>query len=121
MIVQQLMIPVTVTAEQIVEYGHASGDLNPLHMDPESAKAQGYRDRIAHGLLMMGICSSQITEALGQKPERLSAKFKDIFYPDDPLQLELEVASDGAGTGSLTGQDGTVKIALEFGLKGGNP
>ncbi|MCM3087944.1 MaoC family dehydratase [Bhargavaea ginsengi] len=121
MTVQQLVIPLTVTAEQIVDYGHASGDLNPIHMDPEAARAHGYRDRIAHGLLMMGICSSRITEALGGKPERLVAKFKDIVYPDDQLQLELEVTSDGEGTGSLNGPDGSVKIALEFGPKGGNP
>ncbi|MFC7364232.1 MULTISPECIES: MaoC family dehydratase [Bhargavaea] len=121
MTMQQLMIPVTVTAEQVVDYGHASGDLNPIHMDPEAARAHGYRDRIAHGLLMMGICSSRITEALGEKPGRLSAKFKDIVYPDEPLQLELEIGADGEGAGSLIGPDGKVKVALEFGLKGGNP
>ncbi|KZE38967.1 hypothetical protein AV656_08700 [Bhargavaea cecembensis] len=121
MTMQQLMIPVTVTSRQIEEYGHASGDLNPLHMDPEAAKKEGYRDQIVHGLLMMGICWSRITETLGQKPERLSAKFKDIVYPDEQLLLELEVSSDGEGTGSLTGPDGTVKVALEFGHKGGNP
>lgn len=121
MTVQQLVIPFTVSARQIEDYGHASGDLNPLHMDPEVAKREGYRDRVAHGLLMMGICSSRITEALGQKPERLSAKFKDIVYPGEQLQLELEVTPDGEGTGNLTGPDGTLKVALEFGPKGGNP
>ena len=34
-----------------------SGDHNPLHTDDEHARAAGYRERIAHGLLVLSITS----------------------------------------------------------------
>lgn len=35
-------------------YARASGDDNPVHLDPAAARAIGLSDQIAHGMLVMG-------------------------------------------------------------------
>lgn len=40
--------------EAIGRYARASGDDNPVHLDPAAARAIGLSDQIAHGMLVMG-------------------------------------------------------------------
>jgi 3-hydroxybutyryl-CoA dehydratase len=40
------------TGADIDAFAKASGDHNPLHMDREFAREQGFADRIAHGMLL---------------------------------------------------------------------
>jgi acyl dehydratase len=47
----------TITADEIASFCALSGDHNPLHTDDEHARAAGYRERIAHGLLVLSITS----------------------------------------------------------------
>lgn len=42
---------VTVTEAHIVWFAGLTGDFNPLHMDAEAAKANGFGRTIAHGML----------------------------------------------------------------------
>lgn len=44
--------PIDVAAIQ--RYARASGDDNPVHLDPAAARAIGLSDQIAHGMLVMG-------------------------------------------------------------------
>ena len=53
----------TVTEADVVLFAGVSGDVNPLHLDHEFAKATMFRGRIAHGLLT----ASFISTALGNK------------------------------------------------------
>lgn len=48
--------PVTVLLRQadLPRYAEASGDLNPIHLDPAAAKEAGLPGVIAHGMLTMG-------------------------------------------------------------------
>jgi len=39
------------TAEQIERFAEVSGDANPLHVDTDAARAAGFQDRIAHGVM----------------------------------------------------------------------
>ncbi len=50
-------------------YAGASGDFNPIHIDPEFAKAVGLPNTILHGLYMMGLVARAATEAAGGDPE----------------------------------------------------
>ena len=45
----------TVPQAQIDAYAEASGDHNPIHVDPDFAQSVGLPGAIAHGLLSMGI------------------------------------------------------------------
>ncbi len=43
-------------------YAGASGDFNPIHIDPEFAKAVGLPNTILHGLYMMGLVARAAAE-----------------------------------------------------------
>ena len=47
----------TVTETDIILYAGITGDLNPAHIDAESAKAGMFGQRIAHGMLSAGFIS----------------------------------------------------------------
>lgn len=56
-----------------VRYAGASGDMNPLHYDPEFARTvPPAHDVIAHGMFSMGLASRLVTEFAGG-PERVRA------------------------------------------------
>lgn len=47
----------TVTAETIADFSKYSGDLNPLHNDPEFARQIGYPSVVAHGAIQQALLS----------------------------------------------------------------
>jgi acyl dehydratase len=47
----------TVTEADIVNFAGVSGDFNPLHMDAEFAKESLFGQRVAHGVLVLGIAT----------------------------------------------------------------
>lgn len=52
-----------VTQEKINQYAEASGDLNPLHIDPEFGKTTFYGGTIAHGLLTLAYISEMMAKS----------------------------------------------------------
>ena len=52
-------------------YAGASGDFNPIHIDPEFAKAVGLPQNILHGLYSMAQVARAHTEAAGGDPRAL--------------------------------------------------
>lgn len=46
--------------ERITAYAMASGDHNPIHLDPAYARAAGLPSTIAHGLFTMGVAAAQV-------------------------------------------------------------
>ena len=55
-----------VTQEKVNQYAEASGDFNPLHIDPEFAKTTFYGGTIAHGLLSLAYISEMMTKAFAK-------------------------------------------------------
>jgi acyl dehydratase len=49
--------------EDLVRYAEASGDSNPLHLDPAFARRAGFPDVIVHGMLAMAFLGRLVTEA----------------------------------------------------------
>jgi acyl dehydratase len=45
----------TILDADIIGFAGLSGDFNPLHIDDEAAREQGYERRIAHGMLVASI------------------------------------------------------------------
>jgi acyl dehydratase len=80
-----------VAKNQAVIY-RLSGDLNPLHLDPEAARRGGFDQPILHGLCTYGFATRAIVnKLLGGDVARLkgfSARFSDVVYPGDTLTTE---------------------------------
>lgn len=47
----------TITEADIVNFAGVSGDFNPLHMDAEFAKESLFGQRVAHGVLVLGVAT----------------------------------------------------------------
>jgi acyl dehydratase len=83
-------------------YAGASGDFNPIHIDPEFAKQVGLPGNILHGLWMMAQVARAHTQAAGGDPrslKRLSVQFRGMGFPEQELVVSATVKE--ASNGSL--------------------
>jgi len=76
-----------------------SGDYNPLHIDPESAKFGGFDEPILHGLCTFGHCGQLLLEALCGGDVGRFRKIKVRFSSPVMLNDRLKVRAweDGPG------------------------
>jgi acyl dehydratase len=82
-------------------YAGASGDFNPIHIDPEFAKQVGLPGNILHGLWMMAQVARAHTEAAGGDPralKRLSVQFRGMGFPEQELVVTATVKKASNGT-----------------------
>jgi acyl dehydratase len=82
-------------------YAGASGDFNPIHIDPEFAKAVGLPNTILHGLWMMAQVARANTDAAGGDPralKRLSVQFRGMGAPETELVVTGTVKEAGDGS-----------------------
>ena len=71
-------------------YAGASGDFNPIHVDPEFAKQVGLPGNILHGLWTMAQVARAHTEAAGGDPralKRLSVQFRGMGFPEQEITV----------------------------------
>ena len=81
-------------------YAGASGDFNPIHIDPEFARAVGLPGNILHGLYTMAQVARAHTGAAGGDPralKRLSVQFRGMGAPEQEILVTATVkeADDG--------------------------
>ena len=96
-------------------YAGASGDFNPIHIDPELAKAVGLPGTILHGLYMMGLVARANTEAAGGDPaalKRLSVQFRGMGVPEQEIVVSGTVreVNDGVAVIETEADQGGNKI-----------
>src|SRR6476646_7511484 len=101
-------------------YAGASGDFNPIHIDPEFAKAVGLPNTILHGLYMMGLVARASAEAVGggdpRSLKRLSVQFRGMGAPETEIVVTGTVKSvDGdrvvIDTVAAQGENQTIRNA----------
>ena len=81
-------------------YAGASGDFNPIHIDPEFAKAVGLPSNILHGLYMMGLvarANSAIADGDPRALRRLSVQFRGMGMPEQEIVVSGTVKEADAG------------------------
>lgn len=94
----------TVTQSQVNAYADASGDNNPIHLDPEFARSVGLPGTIAHGMLEMGILAEAIASWAGGNANllSLSCRFTKPLLPGDTIICTATVVSvDDSGVATL--------------------
>jgi acyl dehydratase len=81
-------------------YAGASGDFNPIHIDPEFAKAVGLPGNILHGLWMMAQVARGNAQLAGGDPralKRLSVQFRGMGFPEQELVVSGTVREVSGG------------------------
>jgi 3-hydroxybutyryl-CoA dehydratase len=80
----------TLSQEKIDRYARASGDFNPIHVDPAFAGQTPFGGTIAHGMLLLAYLSEMLTAAFGQgwlAGGRLKIRFKGAARPQDTVTI----------------------------------
>ncbi|MDG2533879.1 MaoC/PaaZ C-terminal domain-containing protein [Sphingomonas sp. HITSZ_GF] len=76
-----------------------SGDLNPLHIDPEVARSAGFERPILHGLCSYGVAGRAVLRALAgndaARLTRLDARFSAPVYPGETIETHIWREADG--------------------------
>src|SRR5436190_11540783 len=74
-------------------YAGASGDFNPIHIDPEFAKSVGLPGNILHGLYSMAQVARAHTDAAGDPAalRRLSVQFRGMGVPEQEIVVTATV------------------------------
>ena len=78
-----------ITQERLTAYAKASGDDNPLHLDPEFAATTQFGGIIAHGMLTLAFVSEMMAAAHGRdwlQTGGLRVRFKGAAYLGDKVE-----------------------------------
>ena len=91
-----------VTPDRYVTYRYAgaSGDFNPIHIDPEFAKSVGLPGNILHGLYGMAQVARANVQAAGGDPrslKRLSVQFRGMGVPEEEITVSGTVREERNG------------------------
>jgi 3-oxoacyl-[acyl-carrier protein] reductase len=105
-----------VTPEVIEAFVAFSGDDNDLHVNADFARAQGFADRVAHGMIALSMISRLIgTRLPGDGALWLSQElqFVEAVVPGDHLRATVVVEKYSAAAGSVILRTEVVKIDPE--------
>jgi len=97
----QAKVDFTITREDMRAFGEVSGDLNPVHVDGEFARAKGFKGEVAYGALIVAKISKLIGMELPGRDSvwfSLSVQFLKPLYVGERAQVEGEVVRVAAGT-----------------------
>lgn len=117
-----------VIQERINEYAEASGDFNPIHIDPEFARTTVMGGTIAHGMLVLAYVSDYMAGHFGIDwitGGQLGCRFKDPAKPGDTLTISgtvsrLEPVDDAAVVSAevtVCNQDGQTVLTCDTTVK----
>ena len=92
-----------------------SGDHNPLHSDPETAKMQGFDKPILHGLCTFGFTGRALLHVLCDSDDAnftsMEARFARPTMPGDTLTVKMWRIGDGEALYTTEDQNGEIKIS----------
>jgi 3-hydroxybutyryl-CoA dehydratase len=80
----------TLSQEKLDRYARASGDFNPIHVDPAFAAQTPFGGTIAHGMLLLAYLSEMLTAAFGRAwltGGRLKIRFKGAARSDETVTI----------------------------------
>jgi acyl dehydratase len=97
-----VQVELKITPDKYVphRYAGASGDFNPIHIDPEFAQQVGLPRNILHGLWSMAQVARANVEAAGGDPrkiKRLSVQFRGMGFPEIEIKVTGTVKEERDG------------------------
>ena len=95
-----------VGAVQLALFAAASGDHNPLHLDPEVARQAGFERPVVHGMLTMALAGRLFTQHFGAGCVRsLQTRFSGVALVGDVIEFAatLQQIEDGVAHYALRG------------------
>jgi len=84
----------TLTEDELVLFAAASGDVNPVSLDPEYAKKSTYKERIGHGMWAGSLISAALSTVIpgpGTVHLEQNLKFNEPVRLGDTLTVTLTV------------------------------
>jgi len=116
-----------VTAAEIGAFAELTGDDNPLHLDPRLARAAGFKDVIAHGLLVQSLTVGLVARLGVMRGTTIAllstqARFIAPVLAGDEIHGAMRVTSKRAASGSrgilwrvvdVLNQDGVVVMEMK--------
>jgi acyl dehydratase len=85
------------TAPDLAALYRLTGDLHPIHIDPEVARANGFDRPILHGLCTLGIAARIVAGAAGAHPcdlREIKARLSAPVLPGDSITVSAQRAGD---------------------------
>lgn len=109
----------SVSQAGIVAYADASGDYNPIHLDPEFAAASHFGRRVAHGMMIAASVSELMARTFGlewARSGRMKLRFRAPVFPGDRIETRgtvRKVEDVGSGRRRVTCKVETVRCDRE--------
>ncbi|MCL6269596.1 acyl dehydratase [Sansalvadorimonas sp. 2012CJ34-2] len=77
------------------KYGAVSGDRNPIHLWPMTARMLGFKRHIIHGMWSKARCLAALMPEVGEKPFEFSVSFKTPVYLPSRVEFSHESCEEG--------------------------
>lgn len=98
----------------------ASGDLNPIHLDDDAARAAGFGGVVVHGMALLALCLACIpTDSTGgtNGPWSVSCQFGTPAHPGEDIRVQVWEATCPDGAAALGFNAATRRgVALKNGV-----
>jgi 3-hydroxybutyryl-CoA dehydratase len=113
---------IIISENYVQKFAEFSGDFNPIHFDDEKAIAQGFKGRIAHGMVTASFFSKIFANTFpgpGAVYLNQTLKFHAPVYLNDKIEFRLEVIAQKEGKPFFTvkteayGPDQVLRISGE--------
>jgi len=101
--------------QQALVYRMASGDKNPLHVDPGFAALGGFERPILHGLCTYGIVGKAVVDhSLDSSPERVASfagRFSGVVFPGETVITKIWDDGDQVSVTAETAERGATVLS----------
>ena len=93
----------TVDKYRAIYYAGASGDFNPIHIDPEFGKMVGLGGAILQGLCTLAFASKSVTDWLGDpgRLKKIACRFSAPVMMEDVITTKGVVTEVAAGRATV--------------------
>jgi acyl dehydratase len=102
------------TAKNSAMIYRLSGDLNPLHIDPDVARDGGFERPILHGLATYGVVGRALLSALvdndPSRVRRMDVRFSRPVEPGETIRTDIWIESDGKAAFQSTSIERNVTV-----------